>query len=153
MSCKFDKKLLYDYVDETIDELSKIFVEEHLKYCEDCREELQLIRLMDVRVKETLNNEKAPEGLHNLVDLILDNCMKEEGEEDINLSFKNYIEDLNATRKAVLQAYSISYKNPYNKAVSNALILPVKETQKILGRYLNKKVLVVNKIKKLLRVG
>lgn len=153
MSCRFDENLLYEYVDGTIDELSKIFLEEHLKYCKKCQSEIEMIKLMDSKIKETFESDSTPEKLQNFVDLIIDNCMLEEEKEDITLSFKNYTKDMNEARKAIFKAYSNSYKNPYNEAVNGLFMFPIKETQKALGKYVTKKIPVISKIKKILRVG
>jgi predicted anti-sigma-YlaC factor YlaD len=47
MNCKLNKDLLYSYADNTIEPLEKIFVEEHLKYCKQCRKDLKLIYSID----------------------------------------------------------------------------------------------------------
>ncbi|PJI08736.1 MULTISPECIES: anti-sigma factor family protein [Clostridium] len=152
MSCKFDEKLLYAYVDKTIEPLEKIFVEEHLKYCEKCREEVEFIKLMDAKIKEGFSETHEPKNLDDFVDLILDNCMNEV-DEDLNLSVQNYFKDMNAARKSLLECYSVMYKNPYNEALNKAVMFPVKETQKALKSYIDKKVPLIGKIKKLLKVG
>lgn len=152
MSCKFDEKLLYAYVDKTIEPLEKIFVEEHLKYCAKCREEVKFIKLMDAKIKESFNEAQEPENLDDFVDLIIDNCMNET-DEDLNLSLQNYFKDMNAARKSLLQCYSVVYKNPYNEVLNKAVMFPVKETQKALKSYIDKKLPLIGKIKKLLKVG
>lgn len=46
MDCKLDKALLQDLLEGVIDPLEKIFVEEHLKTCKDCRKELTQLKLL-----------------------------------------------------------------------------------------------------------
>lgn len=46
MSCnKVDIAILQDLLDETIDPLEKIFIENHLKSCKECRRELSELKL------------------------------------------------------------------------------------------------------------
>ena len=37
MSCKFDKDLIQNYVDNTIDPLELIVLKEHIAVCQDCK--------------------------------------------------------------------------------------------------------------------
>jgi len=47
MSCdKMDDLLLQDFLEETIDPLEKIFVENHLNICKECRREVSELKLM-----------------------------------------------------------------------------------------------------------
>lgn len=46
MDCKFDKTLLQDYLENTIEPLEKIFLEEHLKCCKECKKELKELKLL-----------------------------------------------------------------------------------------------------------
>lgn len=47
MSCdKMDDLLLQDFLEETIDPLEKIFVENHLNKCKECRREVSELKLM-----------------------------------------------------------------------------------------------------------
>ncbi|WP_024833063.1 zf-HC2 domain-containing protein [Ruminiclostridium josui] len=47
MSCdKVDASLLQDFLESTIDPLEKIFVENHLKICKECRRELSELKLL-----------------------------------------------------------------------------------------------------------
>lgn len=46
MTCKLDKKLLQDLLDEIIEPVEKLFVEEHLKSCQECRMELNELKLL-----------------------------------------------------------------------------------------------------------
>lgn len=47
MGCKFDKEIIHKYIDNTIDPLELIFLKEHIKVCEDCRTELELMSKLD----------------------------------------------------------------------------------------------------------
>ncbi|EPR13941.1 anti-sigma factor family protein [Ruminiclostridium papyrosolvens] len=47
MDCdKVDASLLQEYLESTIDPLEKIFVENHLKICKECRRELSELKLL-----------------------------------------------------------------------------------------------------------
>ncbi len=46
MDCKIDANLLQDYLEGTIEPLDKIIIEEHLKLCSDCRNQLLTLKLL-----------------------------------------------------------------------------------------------------------
>lgn len=46
MACKLDKVLLQDLLEGIIDPVEKLFVEEHLKSCKECRKELTELKLL-----------------------------------------------------------------------------------------------------------
>jgi len=59
--------------------LEKIFLEEHIKYCEECSNELNTIKLIDESLLSIDND--IPERLSILSELIVENCLQEiEGE-------------------------------------------------------------------------
>lgn len=45
-NCKFEPDLIQKYAEGTIDPLEKIFVEEHIKVCRNCRKELTEMKLL-----------------------------------------------------------------------------------------------------------
>lgn len=46
MGCKLDKDLLQDLLEGVIEPIEKLFVEEHLKSCQECRKELTELKLL-----------------------------------------------------------------------------------------------------------
>ncbi|MCX7710394.1 MAG: zf-HC2 domain-containing protein [Clostridia bacterium] len=46
MNCNFKPDLLQDYLEGIIDPIERIFVEEHLKVCRECRKELSDMKLL-----------------------------------------------------------------------------------------------------------
>ena len=79
MSCsKVDSLLLQDLLDQTIDPLEKIFVENHLLTCKDCRRELSELKLMFWELDDKSNYEiEYPAELNTLGNSIIDNFMEE----------------------------------------------------------------------------
>ncbi|WP_019849518.1 zf-HC2 domain-containing protein [Desulfitobacterium sp. PCE1] len=63
MTCKLDKLLLQDLLDDTLDPIEKLFVDEHLKICPECRKELNELKLLfwDLSDKSTYEIELPPE--------------------------------------------------------------------------------------------
>jgi hypothetical protein len=47
MSCKFDKEIIQKYVDNTIEPLELIVLKEHIKVCQDCKFELDLMSKLE----------------------------------------------------------------------------------------------------------
>lgn len=80
MSCsKVDSSLLQDLLDHTIDPLEKIFVENHLLTCKDCRRELSELKLMFWELDDKSNYEiEYPAELNTLGSRIIDDFMGEE---------------------------------------------------------------------------
>jgi len=59
MDCKFDAALLHDYLEGTIDDLDRIFVEEHIKVCKKCKRELTMLKLLFWELNEINDDEIA----------------------------------------------------------------------------------------------
>ena len=68
MSCeKIETSLLQDFLEETIDPLERIFVENHLKTCKNCRRELSELKLMFWELGNKANYEiEYPKELESL---------------------------------------------------------------------------------------
>lgn len=142
MTCKLDKGLLYSFTDSTIDPLEKIFVEEHLKYCEECREELKAIQSID-RELDKFNFEvdipyQASILSHEIVEKYIDVLEKD----DIKLKRHNYKQDMKILRKIILLGCSLSYNNIYNKfifkGINKFLCLVNKPLKQCWNRYWKK---------------
>lgn len=63
MTCKLDKTLLQDLLDNNIEPIEKLIVEEHLKSCPECRKELNELKLLfwDLNDKTNYEVELPPE--------------------------------------------------------------------------------------------
>lgn len=73
MSCKLDKVLLQDLLEGIIDPLEKLFVEEHLKTCKECRKELTELKLLFWDLNDKSNFEIT---LPAEVDLLRDSILE-----------------------------------------------------------------------------
>jgi len=63
--CNMNKQLLYSYADDSIEPLEKIILEEHLKYCEECTDELIKIRNMEYELTTfDFEDKKIPLNLY-----------------------------------------------------------------------------------------
>ncbi|MGE5627955.1 MAG: zf-HC2 domain-containing protein [Solirubrobacterales bacterium] len=151
MICKMDEKLLYSYADETIEELEKIFVEEHLKYCDHCNKKLELIKFTDRELKQLDIGLIPTDRLRVISDLVIENCLAKAEEESTGLKLHNYIQDIRKLQNIGFQSSRIYKNNPYERfltesinKVSSALITPAKS-------YVNKKI--GYKLLKLMKVG
>lgn len=155
--CSFDKNLLYSYADETIGELEKIFVEEHLKYCTECQQELKKIRDFDSELKD-LNYEDIliPERLSVLSELVAENCVSEMEKEEVDVQYSNFKEGMKLVRETAKEGYRQIYENPYSKMVekrlnrcSNAI---KSKAKKFCRKQLSKTRIANNKLMKILKV-
>ena len=97
MSCKFDTFLLQDYLDGAVDALEKIFVEEHLKTCKECRKELSTMKLLfwelnDIKGTEIEIPEELDEIRQKSLDRIFENSQKSMNlKEVVGIQKKNLI--------------------------------------------------------------
>lgn len=152
MICKLDEKLLYSYADETIEELEKIFVEEHLKHCDVCKRKLELISFTDKQLQQ-LDIELIPvDRLWDITELIIENCLVKVEEKSTRLKLHNYMQSMRTIENVVLRCGRTYKNNPYDrflvgsfKKVSSTLMRPVKS-------YVNNKK-IGTKLLKLMKVG
>lgn len=66
MSCNFEKELLQEYLDKTIDPITSIVLEEHLKYCNECKKELTELKLLYWELEKEIVQIEIPEVLNQL---------------------------------------------------------------------------------------
>ena len=64
--------LLHGLVDGELDAANTAAIEAHLKGCADCRAELEQIRAVRELIAVAAMRERAPEGLHKRIDLMID---------------------------------------------------------------------------------
>jgi hypothetical protein len=139
MSCKLDKQLLYSLADNTIEPLERIFVEEHLKYCNECKKELQQINEIDDVLSDLEFEIPIPEKLSVLSQLLAENCIDQMENEDMNLRKQNYEEEMKLLRKTIIEAYKVPFNNPYNKFFEDKLTKAAGVIGKPVKNYCNKK--------------
>lgn len=74
MSCKFDKDLIQNYVDNTIEPLELIVLKEHIAVCQDCKFELDLMTKLDSSMYEYFNNLPNNDMLDDFSMNVLSEC-------------------------------------------------------------------------------
>lgn len=151
MICKLDKQLIYSLADNTIEPLERIFVEEHLKYCDECKKELQQIKELDNGLSELEFEIPIPEKLSVLSQLLVENCIDQMENEDINLRRKNYEEEMKLLKRTIIDAYKVPFNNPYNKFFEDKLTKAAGIIGNPVKNYCNKKMSTI-KILKLFKV-
>lgn len=77
MTCRFDREIIQKYADNTIDPLELIFLKEHINYCNECREELDLIMDLEDRLDKFFNDDSDTKDLDMLITSLVDDCMSE----------------------------------------------------------------------------
>lgn len=78
MECKIDKYLLYEYLDKTIDPLEKIFLEQHLKDCIQCRKDITQMKLVLWEMDEIRESEiEAPPDIYKVREAALSQIFEE----------------------------------------------------------------------------
>jgi hypothetical protein len=77
MSCKFDKEIIQKYVDNVIDPLEQIFLKEHVKFCEECRNEIELLMTVERELDDFFNNSVECKDLEFIINSVVDDCIKD----------------------------------------------------------------------------
>jgi hypothetical protein len=77
MSCSFDRGIIQKYVDNTIDPLEFIFLKEHINYCGECKQELDLVMTLENELSKLFDVDNESEGLDLLISKLIDDCMEE----------------------------------------------------------------------------
>ena len=150
MKCKFDISILYSYVDGTIEPLEKIFLEEHIKYCEKCNKELNTIKIIEDSLL-SLDND-IPERLSILSELIVEDCLREIEGESFKVKMTNYFQDVKTISSMVINPQRMYYENPVENFVKYNVLKTSKVVFKPIKNYINKKKPKFNLLK-LLKVG
>lgn len=140
MSCKFDKKLLYSLEDDTIEPLERIFAEEHLKYCSECKKEFELIKNLDKELNECDFEMPVPKRLSNISQLVAENCISEMENGNKELQARNSKEDMKLLKRTVTEACKMSYNNQYNKFIGRSLTKTINFIGKPIKNYYKKKI-------------
>lgn len=119
MGCKFDKEIIHKYIDNTIDPLELIFLKEHIKVCEECKNELELMSKLDDSIYGYFDWIQ-PYELEDFSLSVLDKCyeakkltMKQRVEKAVEINnaiinnttrFANYLPGSKAAKKTVKMA-------------------------------------------------
>ncbi len=90
MDCKFDTALLHDYLEGTIDDLDRIFVDEHIKVCKKCKKELTMLKLLFWELNEIDTDEiELPAEMESIREKAIDNIMVDDNR---NFSVRKFLE-------------------------------------------------------------
>lgn len=138
--CNMDKRLLYSYADNSIEPLEKIILEEHLKYCKECAQELIEIRNMEGKLAAfDFEDIEIPQRLSDLSELIIDNCLNEVEKEKPKITYNNYKESIRLMKSTILDGYKLRYNNPYDKLIKKNIAITTNIVKKSAGRYCQSK--------------
>lgn len=72
MECSVGSYMIQMYIEGTIDPLEKIFVEEHLKVCKNCRKELTRLKLLYFELDNLDEPSEVPDELEQVRNMVLD---------------------------------------------------------------------------------
>lgn len=79
--CKVDIVTLNEYIDGTLSPLEKMVMEEHLKFCPQCRRELNQLKLLDWEMKNIYKEDvTVPSELALCRESVLQACFDSEAE-------------------------------------------------------------------------
>ncbi|AWI06369.1 zf-HC2 domain-containing protein [Clostridium drakei] len=142
MSCKLDKKFLYAYADNTIDPLEKIFVDEHLKCCDECTKALELIYDIDKNLSTMEEDDDLvfPERLSTISELIAENCISQIEEKDLKLKIQNNYRVYRNFKGNIKNSRRLYKKNPFNKFIHKSIKSSIKFIEKPIKKSITKKI-------------
>jgi len=129
MSCnKVDSSLLQDLLDETIDPLERIFIENHLRTCKDCRRELSELKLMFWDLGNKANYEiEYPAELDTMCDHIIDAVAVEESKSNTMYFVDMQINTMKMSGKYLEYMPGANYTSQMLKKASKGLASGVKK--------------------------
>ena len=91
MECKFDKSLLQAFIDDSIEPLELVFLTEHIKFCKQCRDDLEALYSVDQSLKSLFNQDiEYSDRLTTITELTVDNLFMQIEEKK---KLKDYIND------------------------------------------------------------
>lgn len=140
MSCKLDKKFLYSYADNTIDPLEKIFVDEHLKYCDECTKALELIYSIDKNLSTMEDDLVFPERLSTISELIAENCISQIEENNLKLKLQNNYRVYKSFKQNIKNSRKLYKKNPFNKFIHKGINNSINFIEKPIKKSITKKI-------------
>ena len=149
MCCKVDKELLYALDDKTIEPLEKIFIEEHIKYCTDCKKDLKLIAIINENIKDELIHIEFPEKLSIISQLVAENCISQMEDISIRLRIHNIIETYRGINKVITESSGAYKNNPYNNFINNRIDATFNYIKTPIKHLVKKKINEISIIKKL----
>ena len=83
--CQVEQNFLHEYVDGSIEPLERIVLEEHLRGCSACRQELNRLKIIDWDLHKLYEEEiSTPPELVKLRQIVLNNCLTEEANQSTN---------------------------------------------------------------------
>lgn len=154
MSCNLDRELLIQYIDDAIDPLEKIIIEEHIKDCDICKEEIRVFRALEDNLNTYDFSYDVPDSMNNMIELLTDNLVNMENCKNENNTKLSIIETFKS-----IYSLSTNYKNnPYNNKINeeieksiNSIATPIKNRikKKVMS---NKKYKKKNSLIKLLKI-
>lgn len=121
MDCKFDIRLIHEYADNTIGDLEKIFVEEHLKYCSKCNEELIFIKKINNSFRSVLDEIELPDRLSIISELVVENCVSQLNESNVEFKISETFKSYKNTMKTSTVLSKAYENNPYNEFVRKGI--------------------------------
>lgn len=77
--CRFDKALLLAFADGTIDQLARIFAEEHVKVCAGCQADLLELSAVDESLRDVFSSIDVPSRLSEISEMVVANAFQDVG--------------------------------------------------------------------------
>lgn len=130
MNCGLDRELLVEYIENTIDTLERIMVEQHIKNCDICKEEIRTFRALEDELTTYDFTYELPNSMSNMCELLVDNLIYMENYEKEDVVKINIMK----TIKSIYLLANTYKNNPYNRKINegmeksiNSIAAPIKK--------------------------
>ena len=117
MTCKLNKDLLLAFRDDTIDPLEKIFVEEHLRYCDKCQADLYDFVALEKKLHDYFSDLPVPLSLDYLAQMVAENLITSEYSFNAWDTFRGTLSVTKVVAKNVIRAGNMPRKDPYHQYI------------------------------------
>ncbi len=77
MDCRFDRNIIQKYIDNTIEPLEYIFLKEHLAYCSECKEELEVLSRIDEALYCVFEEIPCHMDMEAMIGKVVEDCLYE----------------------------------------------------------------------------
>lgn len=116
MECNFDKTILHEFIDNSIEPLEMIFLSEHIKHCKSCEEELNMLYKTDKKLKSFYNKKtQYPNRLDGIGKLVIENLSDDD---EVMKGLKEVIME-NSSRFIKLIPGALRLKNSIGRTYKN----------------------------------
>lgn len=131
MTCNFDEMLLYEYLDDLLEDHEKMLVNNHLSSCASCRKKMAEIKLLFYEI-ENIDPVDVPKEIESIREEVVSNAFKQDSQSTLSKisdSVKKTAVSVTPSKKQVARTVKGIYKG--TKKVYQAIPKKEKPDKKV----------------------